>query len=141
MSLESIGKSTSTVIVVHGSSFCPVAHKMAAFNSMVHRLTRIPLSPSGFQKELMTMKHLARVNDVRVDIDTTYVLPWFELRQEGAVDQASVLTCSMSLFSPTPPLDDVTFGKLSFEKMSGGLRKNSEPLPRSWDLKKIRAPL
>jgi len=50
----------------------------------------------------------------------------------------------MSLFSPTPPnsyfanppppLNDVTFGKWPFEKMSGGLGENSEPLPRFWDL-------
>ena len=53
----------------------------------------------------------------------------------------------MSLFSPTPklvfcdlpppPPDDVTFGKWPLEKMSGGLGKNSEPLPRSWDLEEF----
>ena len=62
-----------------------------------------------------------------------------------------VLTCFMSLSSPTPPqlvfcdlpppLDDVTFGKWPFGKMSGGLRKNSELLPRSWDLEGFRASL
>jgi len=39
------------------------------------------------------------------------------------------------------PPDDVTFGKWPFEKMSGGLEKNSEPLPRSWDLEEFRASL
>jgi len=34
----------------------------------------------------------------------------------------------------TPSLDEVTFWKWPFDKMSGGLGKNSEPLPRSWDL-------
>ena len=52
----------------------------------------------------------------------------------------------MSLSSPPPKLvfcdsalDDVTFGKWPFEKMSGRLRKNSEPLLRSWDLEELRA--
>ena len=35
---------------------------------------------------------------------------------------------------PPPPLDDVTFEKWPFEKISGGLGENFEPLPRSWDL-------
>ena len=48
-----------------------------------------------------------------------------------------------SYFAPPPPhpslLDDVTFEKWSFEKMSGGLGKNSKPLPRSWDLEEFPA--
>ena len=49
----------------------------------------------------------------------------------------------MSLFSPTLPIlpDILTFGKWAFEKMCGGLRKNSEPLTRSWNLEEFRAPL
>jgi hypothetical protein len=62
-------KNTATDVTVHGSSFCPMAHKVAAFNSLIHRLTHIPLCRSAFQKELMTVKHLAKVNDVQVDID------------------------------------------------------------------------
>ena len=64
---------------------------MAAFNNMVHRLTRIPLNQSGFQKELMTIKHLARVNGVCMDaLIPRLQSPWFEFRQEGAVDEAPV---------------------------------------------------
>ena len=44
------------------------------------------------------------------------------------------------LRTPLPP-DDVTFGKWPFGKMSGGLGKNSEPLPWSWDLEEFPAPL
>jgi hypothetical protein len=62
-------KDTSTDIVVYGSSFCPVAHKIAAFNSFIHRLTHIPLSQSAFKKELMIIKYLAKVNEVNVDIE------------------------------------------------------------------------
>ena len=39
------------------------------FNGLIHRLTQIPLRRSAFHKELINIKHLARVNDVQVDID------------------------------------------------------------------------
>jgi len=42
---------------------------------------------------------------------------------------------------PRSPLDDVTFRKGPFEKMSSGFGKNSESLPRSWDLEEFRASL
>ena len=35
-------KDTTTDITVHGSSFCPMAHKVAAFNSFIHRMTHVP---------------------------------------------------------------------------------------------------
>ena len=38
-----------------------------------------------------------------------------------------------------PPPDDVTFGKMAFRENVGGLRKNSELLPRSWDIEEFRA--
>ena len=47
----------------------PLACRYAAFNSLIHRLTRIPLNQSAFRNELQTMKHLARVNEVNVEID------------------------------------------------------------------------
>jgi len=46
-----------------------MAHKVAAFNSLTHRLTHIPLSRPAFHKELSTIKYLANVNNVGVDID------------------------------------------------------------------------
>ena len=52
-------KDTATDVTVYGSSFCLMAHKVAAFNSLTHRLTQIPLSRSAYHKELMTIKHLA----------------------------------------------------------------------------------
>jgi hypothetical protein len=61
-------KDTSTDITIHGSSFCPMTHKLAAFNSLVHRLTNIPLSRNAFQKELSIIKHLALVNEVNIDV-------------------------------------------------------------------------
>ena len=62
-------KDTATDVTVHGSSFCPMAHKVAIFNSLIHRLTYIHLCWFAFHKELMTIKHLARVNGVQVDTD------------------------------------------------------------------------
>ena len=44
-------KDTSTDGLVHGSSFCSVAHKYAAFNSFVHRLRDILLSQTAFRME------------------------------------------------------------------------------------------
>ena len=66
---EVFRKDTSTDVLVHGSTFCSVAHKHAAFNSLVHRLTEFPLSQTAFKKELFTLKHLARVNEIHLDID------------------------------------------------------------------------
>ena len=63
------GKNTSTDTLVHGSSFCPIAHKFAAFNSLIHRLTQIPLSREAFHKEVLIIKHLAVVNDISLDVD------------------------------------------------------------------------
>ena len=61
-------KDTATNVLVHGASFCPVAHKIAAFNSYVHRLTHIPLSQSAFNNELNIIKYLSEVNQVDVDV-------------------------------------------------------------------------
>ena len=61
-------KPTYTDVVIDGSSFHPRCHKHAAFRSMIHRLVSIPLSPSDFQKELDTIIHVAKTNNVRLDI-------------------------------------------------------------------------
>jgi hypothetical protein len=62
-------KDTVTDVVVHGASFSPVAHKIAAFHSYIHRLTQIPLSQAAFKKEVQIIKYMARVNQVDVNID------------------------------------------------------------------------
>jgi len=45
-----------------------MTHKLAAFNSLVHRLIHIPLSNNAFHKELSIIKHLARVNELNIDV-------------------------------------------------------------------------
>lgn len=37
-------------------------HKMAAFHAMIHRLLKIPMSSTNYEKELAYIHHLARVN-------------------------------------------------------------------------------
>jgi len=61
-------KGTTTDITVHGSSFCPLAHKGAAFNCLIHRMAHVPLCLSAFQKELKIIRYLARLNCVQIDI-------------------------------------------------------------------------
>jgi len=36
---------------------------------MIHRLVSIPLSPSDFRKELDTIIHIAKTNDIKIDIE------------------------------------------------------------------------
>lgn len=43
-------------------SYCPPAHKMAAFHSMVHRLCKVPLSIKDYMSELKYIKDAANVN-------------------------------------------------------------------------------
>ena len=53
-------KPTSTDITIHGTSFCPLSHKHAAYHSLIHRLLSIPLSAKAFQEEVNVIKHLAQ---------------------------------------------------------------------------------
>lgn len=55
-------KPTTTDTVIPSCSQHPIAHKHAAFHSMVHRLTSIPQSKHNFQAELNTIKYIASNN-------------------------------------------------------------------------------
>lgn len=55
-------KPTHTDTVIHASSCHPWQHKMAAFNSYVHRLLTIPLSQINYKKELNILYHIAIAN-------------------------------------------------------------------------------
>ena len=55
-------KPSYTDTIIPNSSCHPHSHKLAAFHSMIHRLTTIPLSPSDFNKELNIIKQIAYNN-------------------------------------------------------------------------------
>lgn len=44
-------KPTTSTQTIHSTSFHPYSHKMAAYNSMVHRLLSVPLSDSNYGKK------------------------------------------------------------------------------------------
>ena len=62
-------KTTATDILIHGSSFCSFPHKVAAFNSFIHRMVSLPLSPSAFAKEASILRQLAHSNSININID------------------------------------------------------------------------
>ena len=55
-------KPSYTDTIISNSSCHPHSHKLAAFHSMIHKLTTIPLSPSDFDKELNIIKQIAYNN-------------------------------------------------------------------------------
>lgn len=62
-------KPTATDATIHGSSLCPISHKIAAYNYYIHRLVSLPLTPEAITNETQLIKHLAKVNKIRIDID------------------------------------------------------------------------
>lgn len=56
-------KPTATDTTIHGSSFCPLSHKLAAYYYFIHGLVLIPLSDEAFNKELLIIKHIAGKNN------------------------------------------------------------------------------
>lgn len=55
-------KPTATDSVIHASSYHPYTQKMAAFNSLVYRLTNIPLKYEDYMEEVNTIKYVAVKN-------------------------------------------------------------------------------
>ena len=55
-------KPTSTDMVIHASSYHPYVQKIAAFNSLTHRLATIPMERNDYIEELNIIKHIAIVN-------------------------------------------------------------------------------
>jgi len=58
-------KDTSTLRYITSDSHSPIQHKMAAFNSMVHRLCRLPLSVKNYMAEHQYILKAAKVNGYR----------------------------------------------------------------------------
>jgi hypothetical protein len=55
-------KPTATDHTIHKTSYHPNAHKMAAYNSMVHRLLSIPMDPQDYETEVNIIKYIAVAN-------------------------------------------------------------------------------
>lgn len=55
-------KPTCTDRFISVDSFCPMQHKLAAFNSMVFRLEMLPLSLENYNGELLKIKKIANAN-------------------------------------------------------------------------------
>lgn len=55
-------KPTTTSTTIHNSSFHPKSQKMAAFNSLVYRAIKFPLSDDARKREIDVIKHIAVAN-------------------------------------------------------------------------------
>lgn len=55
-------KPTSTTRYITADSHHTMNHKMAAFNSMIYRMCRLPLNSQSFDKELLNIKEIATKN-------------------------------------------------------------------------------
>ena len=56
---EIFRKNSYTDITIHANSIHPFQHKLAAYNSFVHRLINTPLSEQNFNKELNIIKQIS----------------------------------------------------------------------------------
>jgi hypothetical protein len=55
-------KPTTTDLTIHATSHHPYSHKIAAYNSFIHRLLSIPMSQTDFDEEVTTIKYIAVAN-------------------------------------------------------------------------------
>lgn len=62
VSLGIYHKPTSTLRYIPSTSNHPIQHKKAAFNSMIHRLTNIPLSTENYETEKQHIYEAAKLN-------------------------------------------------------------------------------
>lgn len=63
-------KPTTTDIVIPADSHHPRTHKMASFNSLLHRLLISPLNDEDFKEEISTLKYKASANGYNSEIIT-----------------------------------------------------------------------
>lgn len=61
-------KPSHTDTTIHSSSIHPYQQKVAAYNSMIHRLLHIPLSETNFARELNIIKQVAYNNGYNPDL-------------------------------------------------------------------------
>ncbi len=61
-------KDTQTNHTLHTTSNHPYTHKMAAYNSYVHRLLNIPMNKEDFENEKHIIQHIAISNGYNPEI-------------------------------------------------------------------------
>lgn len=66
-------KQTQSDLIIPANSNNPWSHKMAAFRSMINRLTKIPMDKISYQQELKTIKELATKNGYKPNMIDTMI--------------------------------------------------------------------
>lgn len=61
-------KPSHTDLIINAKSYHPKQHKLAAFNSMIHRLVNTPMTEADYNKELNIIKQIAINNNFKVKI-------------------------------------------------------------------------
>lgn len=110
-------KPTFTDTTIDGNSFHPYAHKNAAYFSMVHRLLSLPLNPENYNKELATIKLIARRNHVKLNIDNLVK----KKRYASALSQISTFSSSPGklIYIRQPFLGNISYEIASILKKIG----------------------
>lgn len=67
-------KASTTERYITSDSYCSFSTKMAAFNSMIYRMCRLPLSTQNYMMELKYIKRIAYINGYNEDIVEAMVL-------------------------------------------------------------------
>ena len=66
-------KPTTTTTTIHANSYHPYSQKIAAYNSMIHRLIHIPMDITDYTDELNTIKYIAIDNGYNSNIINTLI--------------------------------------------------------------------
>lgn len=99
-------KPTFTGVSINGNSLHPYSHKLAAYQSMIHRLISLPLSRENFLKELDTIKFLAARNSVHFNIEKAVKRKLTARVQQSIANQIAV--------TPPPPSPKELWIRLPF---------------------------
>lgn len=62
-------ETVTDTIIIDRSSLCFFGHKIAALNSLIHRLVHVPMDPSNFDKGVNTIKNLSKSNNIHIDVE------------------------------------------------------------------------
>lgn len=112
-------KPTATDHTIDNSSYHPITHKMAAYNSLVHRLLTIPLSPENYRNEVQLIKHIAVANGYNSSIVDRIILKQRSKRKNNSCP------LNTSVTKAKPQFVSVEYGGLLHNKLKNELRKHN----------------